>query len=70
MDDWCDFRIDRWTKVDELTAKGAGLKVTWPDAPPPPTDPDELAPPWTPEVAPEVALVVAREPRHEFAGAV
>ena len=36
MDDWCDFRIDRWTKVDELTAKGAGLKVTWPDAPPPP----------------------------------
>lgn len=36
MGDWCDYRIDRWTKVDNLMEKGGGLKVVWPTAPPPP----------------------------------
>ena len=34
MGDWCDFRIDRWTKTDTLVRKGTGLTVGWPDAPP------------------------------------
>ena len=35
MDDWCDYRIDRWTKVETLERKGTGLTLTWPDPPPP-----------------------------------
>lgn len=36
MDDWCDYRIDRWTKVEDLTQKGGGLMVSWRDVPPAP----------------------------------
>lgn len=35
MDDRCDFRIDRWTKVDTVERKGTGVAVAWPDSPPP-----------------------------------
>jgi hypothetical protein len=33
-DEFCRFQIDRWAKVEELTAKGAGLDVAWPTVPP------------------------------------
>ncbi len=33
-DDWCDYRIDRWTKVDAVKQAGTGLDVTWPATPP------------------------------------
>lgn len=33
-DDYCSFRIDRWTKVEELKANGAGVDVKWPAVPP------------------------------------
>lgn len=35
-DDFCRFMIDRWTKVEELAAKGQGLEVAWPAVPPSP----------------------------------
>ena len=33
-DAWCDFRIDRWTKVEELKREGSGVTATWADVPP------------------------------------
>lgn len=33
-DDWCDFRINRWTKVEELPKSGTGLTATFADVPP------------------------------------
>jgi hypothetical protein len=35
-DDHCDFRVDRWTAVDELKQAGTGLDVKWAAAPPQP----------------------------------
>lgn len=35
-DDFCSFRIDRWTKVEELKAGGTGLEVKPPVVPPSP----------------------------------
>ncbi len=32
-DDFCSFRIDRWTKVEELKGNGSGLDVKWPPLP-------------------------------------
>lgn len=32
-DDWCDYRADRWTKVDELKQNGTGLTATWAPVP-------------------------------------
>lgn len=34
-DDWCDFRINRWTKVEELPTHGTGLTLSWANPPPP-----------------------------------
>lgn len=36
-DDYCDYRIDRWTKVDALKKEGTGTDVVWAEAPPAPT---------------------------------
>ncbi|MBZ0235531.1 MAG: zinc ribbon domain-containing protein [Deltaproteobacteria bacterium] len=33
-DDWCSYRIDRWTKAEELKANGQGVEVAWPAVPP------------------------------------
>jgi ribosomal protein S27AE len=33
-DDFCSFRIDRWTQVEELKQTGAGLEVAWTAVPP------------------------------------
>ncbi|MBK9037022.1 MAG: hypothetical protein IPL61_38195 [Myxococcales bacterium] len=32
-DDWCGYRIDRWTTVETLKRDGAGLEVAWPEPP-------------------------------------
>lgn len=34
MDDWCTFRVERWTKIDELKKNGTGTTPVWADAPP------------------------------------
>jgi ribosomal protein L40E len=33
-DDFCEYRIDRWTEIEQLKKNGTGLDVAWPEAPP------------------------------------